>query len=181
MFEGHPITIDGFLIPSDNPVFLVLLSIHILAALTCVITGIMAMFAQKRPGLHPRSGTVYYWSLWIVFGTVVIISIARWKEDYHLFFLGCLAISSAVTGRAAEKHNWKKWPIAHIICMSTSYIILLTAFYVDNGKFLPVWKSFNPLVYWLLPAVVGVPIIVRTLRRNPLSKKYFEKDQIFQK
>ena len=176
MFEGNPLAIDGFLIPSDNPVFLTLLSIHILAALTCVITGIMAMFAQKRPGLHPRSGAVYYWSLWIVFGTVVIISIARWKEDYHLLILGCFAICSAIIGRAAEKHRWKKWPIVHITCMSTSYIILLTAFYVDNGKFLPVWKDFNPLVYWLLPAAVGIPIIVRTLYRHPISKKYFEKD-----
>lgn len=60
--------------------------------------------------------------------------------------------------------------------MSTSYIILLTAFYVDNGEFLPIWKNFNALVYWLLPAVVGIPFIVRTLRRHPLSKKYFEKD-----
>ena len=176
MFEGKPITIDGFLIPTDNLVFLVLLSIHILAALTCVISGILAMFAQKKPGLHPGSGTVYYWSLWIVFGTVVIISLARWKEDYHLFILGCLAISSAVVGRTAERHNWRKWPIVHITCMSTSYIILLTAFYVDNGKFLPVWKNFNPLIYWLLPAVVGIPIIARSLRRHPLSKKYFEKD-----
>ncbi|HEV2482055.1 MAG TPA: hypothetical protein VGS79_20460 [Puia sp.] len=152
-----------------------LLSIHILAALTCVIAGIMAMFAQKRPGLHPLSGTVYYWSLWIVFGTVVIISIPKWSEDYHLFILGCFAICSAVIGRAAEKYKWGKWPIVHITCMSTSYIILLTAFYVDNGKFLPIWKNFNPLAYWLLPAAVGIPILLRTLRRHPLSKKYFDK------
>ena len=176
MFEGKPVTIDGFLIPSDNPVFLILLSIHLLAALTCVISGIMAMLAHKRPGLHPRTGTVYYWSLWIVVGTVVIISVPRWKEDYHLFILGCFAISSAVIGRAAEKHKWEKWPVVHISCMSTSYIVLLTALYLDNGKFLPIWKNFNHLIYWLLPAAVGVPIIIRTLRRHPLSKKYFEKD-----
>lgn len=176
MFEGNPITIDGFLIPSNNPVFLTLLGIHVVAALTCVITGIMAMLAQKKPGLHPRSGTIYYWSLWVVFGTVVIISIARWKEDYYLFLLGCLATSSAVIGRAAEMHKWKKWPIVHIASMSTSYIILLTAFYVDNGKFLPIWKNFNPLAYWLLPAAVGIPIIFRTLYHHPLSTKYFEKN-----
>jgi hypothetical protein len=93
-----------------------------------------------------------------------------------LFILGCFAICSAIIGRAAEKHHWKKWPIVHITCMSASYIILLTAFYVDNGKFLPIWKNFNPLVYWLLPAAVGLPIIARTLRRHPISKKYFQKD-----
>lgn len=176
MFEGNPITIAGFLIPSDNPVFLAILSIHILAALICVTTGIMAMFAQKRPGLHPKSGTAYYWSLWIVFVTDSAIAIARWKEDYHLFILGGLSVGSALAGRAALKHKWQKWSIVHITGMGFSYIFLLTAFYVDNGKFLPVWKNFNPLVYWLLPPAVGIPLVVRTLRRHPLSRKYFKKD-----
>ncbi|HEV8508649.1 MAG TPA: hypothetical protein VGQ53_24815, partial [Chitinophagaceae bacterium] len=63
--------------------------------------------------------------------------------------------------------------IVHITGMGISYIFLLTAFYVDNGKFLPIWKNFSSLVYWLLPAVVGIPIIIRTLLRHPLSRDYF--------
>jgi len=57
--------------------------------------------------------------------------------------------------------------------MGLSYIFLLTAVYVDNGKFLPIWKNFSSLVYWLLPSVVGVPIIIRTLLQHPLSSHYF--------
>jgi hypothetical protein len=176
MFKGNPINIAGFQLPSDDPAFLILISIHILAGLTCVITGIIAMLAQKQAGLHPKSGTTYYWSLWFVFVTVVIISFARWKEDYYLFILGCLAMGSATIGRAAKKYKWSKWPIVHITCMGSSYIILLTAFYVDNGKTLPIWKDLPPLAYWLLPAAIGVPIIGRTLRRHPLSRKYFQKN-----
>jgi hypothetical protein len=45
--------------------------------------------------------------------------------------------------------------------MSASYILLLTAFYVDNGKHLPVWRSLPHLAYWLLPSAVGLPLVAR--------------------
>lgn len=47
--------------------------------------------------------------------------------------------------------------------MSASYILLLTAFYVDNGKHLPLWKNLPHLTYWLLPSAIGLPLIARAL------------------
>lgn len=173
MFEGNPFVVQGFEIPTDNPIFLTILSIHILAALTCVVTGVFAMLSKKQIGLHPKSGTIYFWSLLIVFITVTMIAAMRWKEDYHLFLLGFISFSSAFVGRAARRNKWEKWSIIHITAMGISYIFLLIAFYVDNGKFLPLWKNLNPIFYWLLPVIIGVPIIIRTLLRHPLSRKYF--------
>jgi hypothetical protein len=49
--------------------------------------------------------------------------------------------------------------------MGGSYIGLLTAFYVDNGKQLPLWDRLPTIAYWLLPALIGVPLIYRALRR----------------
>ena len=55
--------------------------------------------------------------------------------------------------------------------MATSYVLLLIAFYVDNGKSLPLWKELPPVTYWLLPAVVGIPLIVRALLWHPLIRQ----------
>jgi hypothetical protein len=46
--------------------------------------------------------------------------------------------------------------------------LLLIAFYVDNGKSLPLWKELPPAAYWLLPAAIGIPLIVRALLWHPL-------------
>ena len=173
MLEGNQIVIEGIEIPSDHPLFLAILSVHVLAALVCVITGIIAMLVKKQAGPHPKAGTIYFWSLLIVFVTSTMMSIARWKEDYHLFILGLIAFSAALTGRAARRKVWHKWSIIHISGMGISYIFLLIAFYVDNGRFLPVWKNLDPVFYWLLPPLVGVPIIVWTLLRHPLSRIHF--------
>jgi len=42
--------------------------------------------------------------------------------------------------------------------MGTSYVLLLTAFYADNSKTLPLWKELPSLAYWILPAAVGTPL-----------------------
>jgi hypothetical protein len=54
--------------------------------------------------------------------------------------------------------------------MGTSYILLLVAFYVDNGKNLPLWKELPPIAYWLIPIMLGVPLVVRALLRHPLAQ-----------
>jgi predicted membrane protein DUF2306 len=174
MFEGDPFFFQGFEIPSDDLIFLVILSIHVLAGISCAFVGLLAMLADKKRGRHTKCGKIYNVSIWIVFLTAVIISTIRFKEDFHLLILGSVAFFSAFIARWAVKKKWGKWSIVHITGMGTSYIFLLTAFYVDNGKFLPIWKNFSPVVYWLLPAVVGVPIIARTLLRHPLSGHYFK-------
>jgi hypothetical protein len=53
------------------------------------------------------------------------------------------------------------WLPYHFSGMGLSYIILLTAYYVDNGPRLPVWDRLPHIVYWGLPAAVGVPLILR--------------------
>jgi hypothetical protein len=53
----------------------------------------------------------------------------------------------------------------HLSGMGVGYIAMLTAFYVDNGPRLPVWRLLPPLWLWLLPAAFGVPIILRAVLR----------------
>jgi hypothetical protein len=175
MFKGNPTVIEGFEIPFDGPLFLIVLAIHVIAGLTCVISGIFAMLARKQRGIHSKSGSIYYWVLWIVFITATLMTITRWKEDYHLFFLGLVSFIAAFVARRALRKKWEKWSIYHISGMGLSYIFLLIAFYVDNGRFLPVWKDLSPIIYWLLPLLVGMPLLVRTLLRHPLSRYYFKK------
>jgi hypothetical protein len=48
---------------------------------------------------------------------------------------------------------------------------LLTAFYVDNGKQLPLWRNLPHWTYWTLPALVGLPIVVWALLYHPLMRR----------
>jgi len=159
----------GIEIPSADPTFLAVIGIHILLGLACTVTGIVAMLSKKREGRHPRYGTIYYWCLTGVFLTATVVAAVRWAEDYHLFILGALSLAAAFLGRQARRRRWHNWVSLHITGMGASYVLLLTAFYVDNGKSLPLWKELPSIAYWLLPAAVGVPLIVRALFQHPLG------------
>jgi hypothetical protein len=168
---GGTTNLAGIEIPSTNPAFLAVVAIHILLGLACTVTGAIAMLSEKGPGNHPWYGTIYYWCLTAVFLTASGLAVVRWAEDYHLFILGALSWAAAHVGRVArrkQRRNWAKW---HITGMGTSYILMLTAFYVDNGKSLPLWRELPPIAYWVLPAMIGTPLIARVLLRHPLARQ----------
>ena len=161
----------GIPIPSTSPIFLSVVALHVLVGLVCVVAGAIAMLSPKRSGRHPTFGTIYYWSLVVVFVSATGLSVVRWAEDYHLFILGLLALIAASLGRTARRRRWARWVPVHISGMGLSYILLLTAFYVDNGKSLPLWKDLPSISYWLLPAAIGIPLIIRALLRHPLARQ----------
>ena len=157
--------IAGIEIPSTSPIFLTIVGLHIALGLACVIAGAIAMLSRKARGRHPTFGTIYYWCLAAVVVSATTLAVMRWQEDIHLFLLGALAFAVASLGRAARRGMWRGWATWHITGMGVSYIVLLTAFYVDNGKSLPLWKELPPISYWVIPAAVGLPLIAWALRQ----------------
>jgi hypothetical protein len=162
--------IAGIVIPSTNPVFLSVVGVHVLLGLACVVTGAIAMLSEKRAGRHLQNGTIYFWCLAGVFLTATGLAAVRLAEDYHLFILGALSFAVACFGREARRRRWRHWVRLHITGMGSSYVLLLIAFYVDNGTSLPLWRDLPPVAYWLLPAAVGIPLIFRALLWHPLVR-----------
>src|SRR6266404_1500049 len=169
MIAGDTTIVAGIVIPSTSPIFLTVVGLHVLAGVGCVVAGAIAMLSPKRHGRHPTFGTIYYGCSAAVFVSATALAAVRWEEDYHLFILGVLAFATASLGRTARRRRWRAWVRLHITGMGLSYILLLTAFYVDNGKSLPLWKELPPIAFWLLPAAVGLQLIIRALLWPPLA------------
>ncbi|MGN9912775.1 hypothetical protein ACTMTJ_35100 [Phytohabitans sp. LJ34] len=152
-------------ISDRGPVFRAALVVHILAGLTSVVSGALAAASRKQGGRHPAAGTVYFWGLGAVFATATVMASMRWSRDAHLFAIAAIAYTLAIGGRIARRRRPQNWAVWHAAGMGGSYIALLTGFYVDNGSQLPVWDRLPHLAYWVLPAAVGVPLIVLGLVR----------------
>lgn len=170
MAEGIT-NIAGIEIPSTDPIFLAVVGVHVLLGLACTVTGAVAMVSQKRSGRHPGNGTIYFWCLAGIFLTSTSLAAVRWAEDYHLFVLGALSFAAAYLGRQARRQRWRCSIRLRITGMGASYVLLLIAFYVDNGMQLPVWQELPHFTYWLLPLAVGIPLIVRALLWHPLARQ----------
>jgi hypothetical protein len=161
----------GVPVPSVDPVFLTVVRFHIVVGIVCVLVGASAMLSHKGRGRHSIFGTYYYWCLAIVVATATGLSLVRWVDNYHLFFLGALSLIAATVGRTAMRRRWHNWVGHHVTGMGLSYVLMLTAFYVDNGKNLPLWRELPQWTFWVLPGAIGIPIIVHTLLRHPLMRR----------
>ena len=161
----------GVPVPSVDPVFLAVVRFHIVVGIACVVAGVVAMLSHKGRGRHSTFGTLYYWCLAVVVASATALSVVRWAENYHLFFLGALSLTSATVARIAVRRRWRHWVGLHVTGMGVSFILMLTAFYVDNGKNLPLWKELPQFAFWLLPAGLGIPLILYALWKHPLAQR----------
>jgi uncharacterized membrane protein len=152
----------GIPVPSTDPAFLSVVVIHIGFGVGAVVAGFLAMMSRKGLGRHASWGKVYFWCLAGLSVTMTALSAIRWAEDYPLFILGAMALASAYSGRRLRLH-----PRLHLTAMSASYILMLTAFYVDNGKALPLWKELPQFAFWIIPTAVGVPLVIWAWFRHP--------------
>jgi hypothetical protein len=166
MTGGSAIDIVGIHAPDAGPVFLAALLLHVVAGLTAVLSGAAATTARKAPGRHPRAGTVYLHGVGAVFATATVMAALRWRQDWHLFLIATVALALAGLGRSAHRRRPGRWMAWHGSAMAGSYVALFTGFYVDDGSQLPLWDRLPHLLYWLLPAVVGLPLTWRALVRN---------------
>ena len=155
--------------------FRIVLALHVTAALTAVVSGALSAVATKGPGRHPRAGTVYLYGLAAVFVSVTMMAALRWHRDWHLFVIAAVAFGLAAAGwrarrgaqhtqatqgtRATQRTLW------HGAALATSYVLLFTGFYVDNGPRLPLWDRLPHLAYWFIPAAIGAPLTWGALAR----------------
>ncbi len=168
---GNPIIITGIPLPSNSPLFLAFIAVHVAAALVCVIAGVVAMLSRKQSGRHPQAGTVYYWSLAVVAATMAILAISRWAEDYHLFILGALLIP-----RRNDWPNGEAEAVARLGANPYDWDGLLlyphdNGLLIDNGLHLPLWRKLPQIAFWILPALIGTPILLNSFFRHPLVRK----------
>jgi len=164
-------TIAGFVIPSTDPMFLAVLALHAPLGAAGVATGAGAIFSRKGQRRHVWFGTAYVWCLLALVATSTALALMRWAEDYALFLFGLAAFAAAWTGRTAMRRRWPGCTRLHISGMGASYVLLLIAFYVDNGHQLPVWSLLPHVAYWLAPTLVGAPVIAWALLFHPLARE----------
>jgi hypothetical protein len=141
---------------------LVFVTIHIAAGLTALTAGVVAMLSRKGAWWHRRAGITYLIAILAIGTTAAGLVGTRGPQFTHLLVLAVLAVSLAVGGYFMRQRHQG----VHIAGMGLSYVVMVTAFYVDNGPKLPFWNQFPDIAFWVGPTVIGLPIIIAAMWRR---------------
>ncbi|KON69790.1 alcohol dehydrogenase [Peribacillus butanolivorans] len=151
--------------------FQILLIIHIIFGIICLFSGVIAMSAKKRRGIHTKWGELYHASYVVIFITAIILSILRWEEIAYLFYVALFSYSFAIYGYLARKRRWKNWIHHHIRGMLGSYIGAVTALLVNVGNMIPLLNQLPKLWLWFIPTIIGTPLIYIVSQKYTRNKK----------
>lgn len=100
--------------PQDfvNETHYYILLLHVIAGVVCLITGLIAIFANPKGGkLHKKAGIVYFWSMVVIFLTS-IISVTFFRFHFFFFMIAIFSFFLSFTGYRAlkrKKPNDVKW------------------------------------------------------------------------
>jgi hypothetical protein len=137
-----------------------LLLIHIPSACLALLAGPVAMFLPKRRGLHPLMGRAYqlFVALLCVSATGLVVLL---PSLWWLGLIGGATWAAALAGWVVRRVHRPGWLVWHISLMCGSYISLVTALLVNLGPRSP--------VVWILPTVIGTPLISLRAYRAAVS------------
>ena len=155
----------GVTVGSTATVFLVVLAGHVAAAMTALGSGVLAALSAKGSTRHVFAGRVYFRALITVFGTALVLTAMRPRQDWYLALTGAVALAAAWLG-IRHRRVRRSGDTGHIVAMGASLAAVLTAFYVDNGPHLPAWDHLPTVAFWLLPGTVAAALVMRSVRRH---------------
>ncbi|MFA0962625.1 hypothetical protein AB9P05_12560 [Roseivirga sp. BDSF3-8] len=144
-----------------------------------VITGYRSLRHKRIPHTHPDK---WLDELIAVIALVFNISLIGWGayQYYNGASFGIVAIVFGLVGLSVLYSFSKKlrpgtldkkhWLYSHISGMGGGYISTWTAFLVVNVDWLP------SIVIWLLPTIIGTPLISYAIRRQKLKSARRQKN-----
>lgn len=132
---------------------------HIAVGTIGLVLGPIAMIAWKGSGLHAWAGELYHWVMLTVCASAAGLAWLDWERNWWFLPIAVGSYAFAFVGYLAAKRRWPGWLAAHISGQAGSYIAMVTAILVVNWQLLTGTSGRSSPWAWILPTVVGSPII----------------------
>ncbi|MCB2204808.1 DUF2306 domain-containing protein [bacterium] len=148
-----------------------ILTAHVVFGTVALVLGPVAMTARKVRGLHTEVGEAYHWVVLGVCLSAGILSVMGWSRIWWFFPIASGSYAFALLGYVAAKRRWKGWLGAHLTGQGGSYIAMCTALLVVNWQSLTGIYGIAALIAWVLPTIIGTPIIAWISRQVAQGKR----------
>jgi hypothetical protein len=139
-----------------SPLHATLLVLHVGSGALALLLAPFGLAARKARGRHTRIGWVYAGLVSVLAASALGLSALHWSRLWWLAAIAVATELAVVGGLVARRRDSDVW---HVSLMCGSYLSLVTALLVVN---------LGGPVAWILPTVVGSPVIAWAARRAAL-------------
>jgi uncharacterized membrane protein YeaQ/YmgE (transglycosylase-associated protein family) len=146
-----------------------ILNVHIALGSIGLLLGPLVLFGRKTSPAHRNLGEIYHAVMLGICGTAVCLALLNWTQLWGFLYIGTGSYAFAFAGYIAGKVRCRNWLVTHVIGQCGSYIAIVTAVLVVNWRRLPGSGGSHSVWSWLLPTLVGTPIIIWLVREVVLT------------
>ena len=147
------------------------LAAHIALGAAGLVLGVVAMVARKRQGRHTSAGRAYHWVMLGVCVTAVGLAVLDWRRLWWFLPVAAGSYAFALLGYVAARRRWEGWLAAHITGQGGSYIAMAAAVLIVNWESLTGTRGVASPWAWVLPTLVGAPILTWITREVALGRR----------
>ena len=147
------------------------LIIHIGSGFIAIALGLIVMRSRKHYGIHTKGGVLYHWLMFAVCLTAVLLCVVAWPRIWWLLPVAIGSYALALLGYLSARSRWQNWLPLHVSCQGGSFIALITAFLIVNWEFLTGEVGLYSVWAWIIPTLVGTPIIMWVQREIALGRR----------
>ncbi len=133
--------------------------VHIISGFTAVLLGIASMLAPKKRGLHTTLGSTYHAFMIVICASAAALAVLNWRQSWYFLLISIFSYSYALMGIRAVRKRGPGWLKIHIKGMLGSFIAIMTAVMVTSAAKLPGLAALPRWMDWLLPTLIGIPVI----------------------
>ena len=133
--------------------------LHIVSGFTVLLLGLVAMSAQKKPGVHTRAGEMYHGSILVTCLLASALSFLDWDRIWWFLPIAVGSYAFGFVGYLAAKVRWKNWLRWHVSGQGGSYIAMTTALLVVNWQAITGTPGVRSPLAWTLPTLIGATMI----------------------
>jgi hypothetical protein len=133
------------------------LALHIVSGAAALALGaVMLLASARRHAMREPLLIAYLGAVFATCLTATVLALLDWSRLWWIVLLALLSSILAAAGYVAVRRGGPKWVVAH--GLGGSYIALVTALLVVSAGDI---STAAEIFAWILPTVVGVPLIVR--------------------
>jgi hypothetical protein len=134
-----------------------LLAVHIVSGAAAMALGALALLSSaRRHSAREPLVVAYVAAVFATCLTAIGLALFDWSRLWWIVPLALVSSLLALVGHVALRRDGPKWVAAH--GLGGSYIALVTALLVVSAGDI---STTAEIVAWILPAAIGVPLIVR--------------------